>query len=267
MSAWTRIDAWLRTHAPTILEELRPPASSEAIARLEQHAKRKLPPDVIAMYEAHDGVREEQSSVFAAMRAPKDAEWARYMWWLTTAGAIEQLDTMRDIGDWPAELLPFAQDGGGNLLVVDLESGQVSAWDHETWETTKLSSSLDAWFTALADDMEARLVAPPNEDVGDDDERLMLLAAPLPDVPPGESAIAEDRAARVFVAVLQERKLVELSKEADIEPLVRALHVGLAIEDKDDRYDRVIEILEESPVVDEIFGDDDAIGGLIEDLS
>jgi cell wall assembly regulator SMI1 len=266
MSAWTRIDAWLRTHAPTILDELRPPASSEAIARLEAHVGRKLPPGLVAMYEAHDGVKEDECSVLAAMRAPKDAQWARYMWWLPTMGAEAQLDMMRDIGDWPPELLPFAQDAGGNLLVVDLESGQVSAWDHETWETTKLSSDLDAWFTALADDMEARLVAPPTEDEGDE-ERLMLLAAPLPDVPPGELAIAEDRAARVFVAVLQEQKLVELREGADVEALVRALHAGLAIEDKDDRYDRVLEILEESPAIDEIFGDDDVIGALIEDLS
>lgn len=222
------------------------------------------------MYQAHDGTHDEESAILAAMRAPKNAQWARYMWWLSVDAAEKQLVLMRDLGKFPEELLPFALDAGGNLLVVDTTNGRVAAWDHETWETTTLAADMDVWIAALADDMEQKLVAAPNEDPDEedfDDGRLMLMDAPPPPPPEaGAPVVTEDRAARVLVEVLQERKFVEMTKRADLEPLIKELHEALVHPIKGERKARVIEILEDSDVVDEIFANDDKIGGLVEAL-
>ena len=268
ISPWPRIDTWLAAHAPAVLAALRPSAPSGAIARLAAAAGRALPPGVISMYSAHDGAAERSSTVLAAVRAPSAAQWARYMWWLPVEGAVERLTFLRGLGSWPDELLPFALDAGGNLLVVDLASGRVSAWDHETAETTPLAEDLDAWFAALADDMDSELVAAPNQDPDQDldDGRLLLLAEPpLPSAPP--PVLAEDRSARVFLEVLQERNLLELAARADVEPLVRALQLALAIEDARAREACVIAILSDDAAIDELFASDAQIVALIEEIA
>lgn len=231
---------------------------------------RPLPAGVIAMYQAHDGTHDEESAILAAMRAPNDAQWARYMWWLSAEDARKKLAFMRGLGNFAEELMPFALDAGGNLLVVDTRTGRVAAWDHETAETTTLANDMDAWVSALADDMENKLVAAPNDDPDEedfDDGRLMLLDAPPPPPPAaGAPVLAEDRAARVLVEVLQERKFVEMTKRANLEPLVKELHEALAHPIRGERRARVITILEESDVVDEIFADDEKIGGIVDAL-
>jgi cell wall assembly regulator SMI1 len=264
------VDAWLAGHAPTVLEKLNPPASTAALEKLAAAARGPLPPGLVTMYQAHDGAKDD-SAVLAAMRTPQDAQWVRYAFWLSAEGAVRELAMMRDLGDWPEGLVPFAVDAGGNLLVVELGSGRVLARDHEDGVGVELAPSMDAWISDLADDIKAGLVAAPNQDPDDedfDDGRLMLLREPAPpQAIVGPPALAPDRAARVLIEELIERKFVEIAKGADLEPLVAKLHEALQNENGAERRELVIELLEESPIIDEIFADDDKIDGLVDALS
>jgi SMI1-KNR4 cell-wall len=184
------------------------------------------------------------------------------MWWLPIDGAIGQLALLRDIGDWPEELLPIAADGGGNLIVVDVATGRVSAWDHEDWSTTALADDFGAWMTHLADDMDANLVVAGSIDDDEEDAIMLLDAPPSPAAAPH---IAPDRAARVLLACLLERRLVAVAGE-DVEGLIAQLHGALATKSPAQRRRRVIAVLEESASIDEIFATDDVLGVLVDEL-
>ncbi|WP_395292200.1 SMI1/KNR4 family protein [Kitasatospora hibisci] len=53
--SWKLIDAWLAKHAPTSLAELRPPASPDAIGRVEEQLGFALPADLRESLLCHDG--------------------------------------------------------------------------------------------------------------------------------------------------------------------------------------------------------------------
>ena len=264
-SAWPRIDAWLVKHAPKVLARLRAPIDDAGLAKLEAEAGRPLPASLVEAYRAHDGAAGEHPTILGAVRAPKAALWARHMSWFSADRAVGSLRFMREQSEsWPLSLLPIADDGAGNLIVVDLESGVVSAWDHEDAATTRLAGDLATWMTELADDMDARLVIAGTPEDGADDTLELLDAPPGPPRPP--PVILPDRAARVFVEVLVEKKYAVLHKGADIEPLVAALTVALTVKSASTRKSKVIALLEESDAVDEIFADDDKLGGLCDEL-
>ncbi|MFJ3301488.1 SMI1/KNR4 family protein [Streptomyces bacillaris] len=56
--SWTRIDAWLREHAPRTFATLRPPAGSEEIAAAQQELGVVFPPDLVASLLRHNGALE-----------------------------------------------------------------------------------------------------------------------------------------------------------------------------------------------------------------
>jgi cell wall assembly regulator SMI1 len=264
-SAWSRIDAWLATHAPKVLTRLRAPIDDAGLAKLEEAAGKPLPASVVDAYRAHDGAAGEHSTILGAVRAPKAALWARRMSWLSADKAVGSLRFMREQSpSWPSSLLPIADDGAGNLIVIDLETGVVSAWDHEDAATTRLADDLGTWMSELADDMDSRLVASGAAEDGADDELELLDAPPGPPRPP--PVILPDRAARVFVEVLVEKKYAVLHKGANIEPLVAALTVALGIKSASSRKSTVIALLEESEAIDEIFVDDDKLEGLVDEI-
>jgi cell wall assembly regulator SMI1 len=264
-SPWLRIDSWLAEHAPKVLALLRPPLDDAGFAKLEAAAGKPLPASLALAYRAHDGARSERPTILGAVRAPKDALWAHHMAWMSADSAVGRLLFMRELPTpWPAELLPIADDAGGNLLVADLETGAILAWDHETATTTRLADDLTTWMTQLADDMDARLVVAGSAE-DDADDSLELLDAP-PGPPPPAPIILPDRAARVFVEVLCEKKYAALHKGADLEPLIAELTLALAIPVTKERKKKVIALLEESDAIDEIFTTDDKLEGLVDEI-
>ncbi|WP_328697989.1 SMI1/KNR4 family protein [Streptomyces sp. NBC_00342] len=56
--SWTRIDAWLRVHAPRTFATLRPPAGDEEIAAAQEELGVTFPPDLVASLLRHNGVLE-----------------------------------------------------------------------------------------------------------------------------------------------------------------------------------------------------------------
>ncbi len=260
MSPWLRIDAWLGDNAPEVLTQLRPPATAAALAELERAVGRPLPPAVLEAYRAHDGAVEESSTIFGAIRTTKETRWATLMTWLSTERIQEQLSFLRDLGtDWPEERLPIAEDAGGNMVFVDLETGAVAAFDHEDWAIFPLAKDFSTLLNNLADDMANNLV-----ELDEDDDVPTLILLDKPAAGSKQPDIARDRPARVLVAVMLERKMIALTKGRDIEPLIAKLTEALEL--TEDRREKVVEILEENPAVDELFADDDEIDALLEEL-
>ena len=199
-------------------------------------------------------------AIFGAVRAH---DWVRYMSWLPIRGALDQRRFMQSLAeDWPEDHLPIGKDAGGNLLLADLRTEAILAWDHETWEAEPVAKSFDAWMTALADDMDAALVVTDEED--DEPDALRLLAAP-PSTPGKPPSLAPDRPARVLLEALLERRWIEVDRAGDVEGLVRALLGALSAAPKA-RAKKVSEVLETNPCVDELFADDEQIANLVEEL-
>ena len=264
-SPWRRIDTWLGKQAPNVLALLREPLDDAGLAKLEAAAGHALPSSLVETYRAHDGAMGEHPTILGALRVPRAALWARHMSWLSADRCVGSLRFMRELAEpWPPALLPIADDDAGNLIVVDLVSGAVSAWDHEDKATTLLAADLTTWMTQLADDMEAHLVVAGSAHDGNDDALELLDAPAGPPAPP--PVILPDRAARVFVEVLVEKRFVALEKGADLEPLIAELTTALAATSAKDRKRAVIALLEASDAIDEIFVTDDKLEGLVEEI-
>jgi len=264
-SAWQRIDTWLVKHAPSVFALLREPLDDAGLAKLEAAVGQALPPSLVEAYRAHDGAMGEHPTILGAVRVPVAALWTRHMFWLSAERAVGSLRFMRELPEpWPPALLPIADDDAGNLIVTDLETGAISAWDHEDRCTTRLADDFATWMTQLADDMEAQLVVAGNVEDGHDDTLELLDAPPGPPVPP--PVILPDRAARVFVEVLIEKKFAVLAKNADLEPLIAELTTALANKSAKGRKSAVIALLEESDAIEEIFADDDKLEGLVDEI-
>jgi cell wall assembly regulator SMI1 len=264
-SAWPRIDLWLAAHAPDVLALLRAPISDAGLAKLEAAAGLPLPPSIVAAYRAHDGAMGEHPTILGALRVPKAALGVRHMSWLSADRSVGSLRFMRELPEpWPPALLPIADDDVGNLMVVDAGTGAVSAWDQEDRTLTPLAADLATWMTQLADDMDAQLVVAGTVEEGTEDALELLDAPPGPVAP--APVILPDRAARVFVEVLVEKRFAALGKGVDLEPLILALTTALATKGAAERKRRVIAILEESDAIDEIFVDDDKLEGLVDEI-
>ncbi|UVO16607.1 SMI1/KNR4 family protein [Stutzerimonas stutzeri] len=52
---WERLEAWLKTHNPALLDDLKPPASDVDIQELEQKLGVRLPEDFVECLKMHDG--------------------------------------------------------------------------------------------------------------------------------------------------------------------------------------------------------------------
>lgn len=259
---WTRIDAWLRKHAKLVFQQLRPPATEAALTAAERLLGLPLPASLSASYRAHDGARGESPAVFAAVRAGLRQQWVRSVAWLPLDLAVKELRAMQRIfPDWPTSLLPIGSDGGGNHVLVDLVAGTVLLRDHETDETDALAPDFHTWMTWLAEDMDSGRVT--DED-SDDGELLTLLEAPPPPPPP-PPLLAPDRAARMLLEVLVERRHIALSTPPS-EALVQAVNDALRCRGPKRRLEAVLHALGESDAVDEIFASDPEIAAAIKDV-
>lgn len=265
---WPRIDAWLEAHAPKVLAQLRRPVTPKVLATVEQALGAPLPSDLADAYRAHDGALSERPVLFSAMRAPREALWIRGMHWLPLAETQAQLRFMQEVDDeWPDELLPIASDGGGNLVLVDLADGVVTVYDHETAEYGPIAPSFGVWLSSLADDMDNELVALGTDGEADDDidDELVLLKAPKP--PPAKAPVlTEDRPARVFLALLAERKHALFAPDESPDELIAALTRALELRDARKRLRAVVKALEDNPYVEELFADDDELTALLEEF-
>jgi cell wall assembly regulator SMI1 len=162
---WRRIERWLAANAPEALEALRPPAATEDMRALERSVGAPLPDDFRESLFVHDG-QEPELPVFGP--------WALL--------ALRQIDQYRAVnrnasigpsGTYPATpegpvlplwwsdgWIPFAEDGAGNDLCLDVRPptggaiGQIVEFVHDAPVRALVAPSFTAWLSGVADDME-----------------------------------------------------------------------------------------------------------------
>lgn len=173
-SPWSRIWLWVRSRVQDL--DSFPPAgaSDESIQELNRLLGSNIPSDLDSLLREVDGFDEcgvipspdpHYSQSFCLLSANEiGAEWA--VWKdLIDAGEFTGLTVDADDGIqelwWSEQWLPFAGNGEGDFLCVDLApteagvDGQIIAAWHDDPQRQLLAPNLKQFLSKLADDMEA----------------------------------------------------------------------------------------------------------------
>lgn len=147
--SWAAITAWLAEKVPRAWADLRPPASEDDIAAVEAEVGSRLPDELRAWLRLNDGM--VYGSTFGRLlppgHNPMSCEQMISSWqlWQTINTRLhqDQIEIDRAVTApagsatyWcvPA-FVPFAADGSGQHLIVDLRPGEqhgcVGQWDPE----------------------------------------------------------------------------------------------------------------------------------------
>lgn len=162
---WTRAEAWLGEHAPSALRALNPPARPDSIAKLEQELGAPLPQDLLASLDCHDG--QSDLAVFEPWTL-LSAEQLVMTWRMIRQACasapfrfeISAIGPVQAVW-WDDLWLPFAADGAGNDLCVDLHpadgghTGQVVEYVHDFPERTVIAVSYHQWLANIVTDLES----------------------------------------------------------------------------------------------------------------
>jgi cell wall assembly regulator SMI1 len=103
---------------------LRPPASGDALAKLEQLTKLRLPEDFRAFYSAHDGADgigvANQEDLLSVSEIETSWQLLHDIWSPHKQDRGREVDAGMAQVLWHAAWIPFTHDGGGSYLCVDL---------------------------------------------------------------------------------------------------------------------------------------------------
>ena len=165
---WERLEAWLETHNPVLLADLNPPASDADIRELEQKLGVKLPMDFVECLKVHDGQREKSGWLFDGKEFMSTRNIL--MSWSAWGDLLEDGDFDGKIsrpvigiqsGWWIKEWVPFATNGSGDYLCIDLSpsgngnSGQVIKVFHDVPDRTLDAICFSAWFDRFVGSKQA----------------------------------------------------------------------------------------------------------------
>lgn len=167
-SVWNRIETWLKTHAPIMLQSLQIGASIEEIRHIERTLQVTLPAMVVESYQFHNGQTD-------------DAVWLVDGWCLLSVDAIldawnmnrdvltilEQSALIEDNDEfvpeytwWKPEWIPIAHNGCGDYMCVNTKEsleyryGAIIKWIHDGDEYHE-ADSLYRWLAGFADGLES----------------------------------------------------------------------------------------------------------------
>src|SRR5690349_11873828 len=157
------LEHWLREHSPRMYGDLRDPASAEDLKALESALGQELPAELRTALQIHDGgpyfdfyqllsaSRIQNRYNFEMERAEQPSPYAG-------SGICRPVI-------WSKGWIPFAEDGGGNFLCIDLDPGpkgivgQVLRWERSSSGADVMGwrgysdpvSSFDDWFGRTVD--------------------------------------------------------------------------------------------------------------------
>jgi cell wall assembly regulator SMI1 len=161
--SWSRIERWLRAHAPDTLATLGPPADPAEITAAEEELGTSMPAELVAWFRRHDGVTEEglQANHFLLPDGYHLMSLRRCL--AHRRMLVEILDGFEDfmVGSWwHPEWLPVAQHSAGDALIVDLregpERGRAGEFMHEDSARFDRWASFGALLAETADLLEGR---------------------------------------------------------------------------------------------------------------
>jgi cell wall assembly regulator SMI1 len=161
--SWSRIEEWLRSHAPETLDSLNPPVDQQAITALETAIGEPLPEDLVASLLIHDGTdpaarcRFEVVGGFSLLcLADMESHWRMLNKILSDQDTQNEDFSM--LGHWwHPSWLPIADFGNGDAYVVDLRPdthGVVGEFMHEDSTQFDTAPSVAALLADTADLLE-----------------------------------------------------------------------------------------------------------------
>ncbi|MFI8326800.1 SMI1/KNR4 family protein [Streptomyces sp. NPDC085529] len=123
-ASWSRIDAWLATHAGRDLALLRPPAARDDIERAERLLG-PLPGDLVESLRCHDGV--SAWAAFLPEQSPLSVSGIVDRWQIRMDVAAENDGLTRRPWDdepwWHPLWIPWAESADGGAQVIDRRPG------------------------------------------------------------------------------------------------------------------------------------------------
>jgi len=165
--SWKLIKKWFKDNAPD-WKALQKGATAKQITGAEQELGFKIPDELRESYETHNGggdifpIEGEELSYYLLDIGELVSIWLSQKE-LVDGGDFDEAPELKDprVQDlwWHTSWIPFAHNGAGDLVCVDLApgtegvSGQVITHNHETGEHQVLSTSLREWLHTLAYDM------------------------------------------------------------------------------------------------------------------
>lgn len=178
-SSWARIEAWLKQNAPDAAESIGPPVPEQAIVEAEAQLGFALPDELKALYRTVGLSPDKAELPSICIDAEDQGPFAHYL--LTIEEMLDEWGTWKELTDlgefddrspdrtdpgvveawWNTKWVPFAGDGGGGCIVVDLGPaeggtiGQVVTHCHESGDHRVLARSLSEYFEQIADGMES----------------------------------------------------------------------------------------------------------------
>ena len=123
--AWARIDTWLSAHAPFDLALLNPPADPAAVADAQVEMGLRFPPELIASFACHDGLR-RWANMFP-MQPPRPIAQIVEHWRMCVKinqDLTNNDDTLTDDAEpwWHPQWIPWAEVDG-DAQVIDMRDG------------------------------------------------------------------------------------------------------------------------------------------------
>jgi cell wall assembly regulator SMI1 len=165
-AAWARVERWLEEHHPCGADVLRAGAGEEAIAAVETAEDVRFPDALRRSLARHEGQAQIAGGLAEGFRLldlqgiASDREAMR---------ALVEDDDDLDEDWWSEAWVPFASDGAGQLLCVDIaHEGRVLLFEHDDWPRPVEAADLAGWLTRWADELEA------GEQVLDDDGDVVM---------------------------------------------------------------------------------------------
>jgi cell wall assembly regulator SMI1 len=171
---WQRIESALKKESKKeMLAGLNAGAAAKECSQLERAVGKELPDDFKAAYGIHNGQRgggdlvspltKDEEGYFLMPIKSIASEWKSWKD-LTDRGEFKGKESSPDTGIqgawWQPGWIPFASNGGGDSICLDLAPaaggtvGQVITMSHEASRRQLLAPSFIAWFTELAQMIE-----------------------------------------------------------------------------------------------------------------
>ncbi|MGW8376043.1 SMI1/KNR4 family protein [Streptomyces sp. ODS28] len=172
--SWERVERWLAAHAPATHSALLPPATPDEVVAAERAIGMAFPEPLVESLQRHNGTdRGSLPGLLPPFWSLLGTEEMAETWRMRTRiyeestpeheRAEEEAESEAALGPWwHRQWIPFAEDGGGDELVLDQRPtaplpGRIGRADHEQgcrflphpmWE------SLPALFAATATALE-----------------------------------------------------------------------------------------------------------------
>jgi len=127
-AATRRIAAWFQAHIPEQSERLRPPVKPKDLASFEKALGRPIPPELVAMWQVHDGIPIFEYAGLGAAESKRryvGLEQLRKKGIFAKHEVFEQSEPRIQPVKWHSGWIPLAEDGCGNLYCLDLDPGSV----------------------------------------------------------------------------------------------------------------------------------------------